>query len=327
MIERQPGCIASGVLLRDVTDDEAERLTYYEGAFGYSLLEIEVQTDSGPEKALCFYPDAPAQPRGADWCLEAWIRDWGEMAVGAAQDVMLRRDSFDAQTVAAFRPFLMARHWSRKLGRSGTPSTLRRTAKPGDVTVRDRLAGYNGFFELAAFRVDHARFDGARSPVVMREAFLAFDAALVLPYDPVTDQVLLVEQMRFGPLWRDDPNPWVFEPVAGLVDAGEAPEDAARREAAEETGLVLGPLEPIAKVYASPGYSTEFFHCFLAVAELSSFTASANGLASEHEDIRTHILSFDRVMQLVSTGEINAGPLVMMLYWLASQRSRLRSAA
>ena len=327
MIERASGEAASGVLLADVTDEEEARLSYYEGAFSYHLSEVEVLADEGGRSAVCFYPMTQDQTRGAPWVLADWVRVWGEMAVGAAKDVMIRRDRYDAETAAGLRPFLMARHWSRSLAQTGAPSDLRKTPDEHDVTVHERLPGYEGFFELAAFRFDHARFDGTRSPTVTREAFLAFDAALVLPYDPATDQVLLIEQLRFGPLWRKDPNPWTFEPIAGLVDAGEDPKDTARREAVEEAGLTLGPLEQIAKVYASPGYSTEYFHCYLAVTELSSFKASASGLASEHEDIRSHILSFDRVMSLVSSGEINAGPLVMMLYWLASERSRLRASA
>ena len=102
---------------------------------------------------------------------------------------------------------------------------------------------------------------------------------------------------------------------------------AARREAEEEAGLRLGPLEPMVQVYASPGYSTEFFHCFLGLAELSEFDTSAGGLRSEHEDIRSHVLSFDAAMALVKTGEINTGPLVMMLYWLAAERDRIRGFA
>lgn len=327
MITRDSGLQALGVVLKDVTEDEEGRLIYYEGAFSYALVEVQITVDGALQTALCFYPMSQDQERGVDWHLEDWARVWGGMAVGAAKDVMMRRDRYDAEAAAALRPFLMARHWARRLARPGTPSTLRHAPEPDDVTIQERLSGYDGFFELAAFRFDHRRFDGTRSPSIAREAFVAFDAALVLPYDPVTDQVLLIEQLRFGPLWREDPNPWMFEPIAGLVDAGEAPEDTARREAVEETGLSLGPLEPIAKVYASPGYSTEFFHCFLAVADLSSFKASATGLASEHEDIRCHVLPFERVMALVKTGEINAGPLVMMLYWLASERARLRSAA
>lgn len=328
MIEKAPGHTASGVILEAVTEDEEDRLRYYEGAFSYHLSEVTVVAASTETTALCFYPMSHDQTRGAEWVLGDWVRGWGEMAVGAARDVMARRARYDAETAASLRPFLMARHWSRMIARSHPgPTTRRHKNTAGDVTLHERAEGYRGFFELAEFRFDHQRFDGTRSPRVMREAFLAFDAALVLPYDPASDQILLVEQLRFGPLWRDDPQPWVFEPIAGLVDAGEEPADTARREAMEESGLRLGALEPMVQVYASPGYSTEFFHCFLGVVDLSEFTASSGGLASEHEDIRSHVMPFDAAMGLVRSGEINAGPLVMMLYWLAAERGRLRASA
>lgn len=328
MIEKAMGAMAHGVVLSSVTDDEEERLKYYEGAFSYHLSEITVRTRQGPMTGLCFYPMSQDQVRGADWVLDDWVRGWGEMAVGAARDVMARRARYDAEAAASLRPFLMARHWARQMARrSAAPTTLRHHKAETDVTVHGRAEGFRGFFELAEFQFDHERFDGTRSPKVTREAFLAFDAALVLPYDPVTDHILLIEQLRFGPLWRDDPQPWVFEPIAGLVDAGEDPADTARREAMEESGLRLGALEPMVQVYASPGYSTEFFHCFLGVVDLSEFTASRHGLASEHEDIRSHVMPFDTAMELVQSGEINAGPLIMMLYWLAAERSRLRALA
>jgi nudix-type nucleoside diphosphatase (YffH/AdpP family) len=311
-----------------VTEDEEERLRYYEGAFSYHLSEVTIRTDFDPVTALCFYPMSQDQMRGTDWVLADWVRGWGEMAVGAARDVMARRARYDADTASNLRPFLMARHWSRMIARRDAGQTTRRYRRAdGDVTVHKREEGYRGFFELAEFQFDHKRFDGTRSRGVTREAFLAFDAALVLPYDPATDHILLIEQLRFGPLWRDDPQPWVFEPIAGLVDAGEDPADTARREAMEESGLKLGDLEPMVQVYASPGYSTEFFHCFLGVVDLSEFTASSNGLASEHEDIRSHVLPFETAMGLVQSGEINAGPLIMMLYWLGAERGRLRASA
>lgn len=326
MIEKVAGQVAFGLVLEAVTEDEEDCLRYYEGAFSYHLSEVLIQVLGAAKTALCFYPMSHDQARGAKWELEDWVRGWGEMAVGAARDVMARRARYDAETAASLRPFLMARHWARMMARNGAgPTTRRQSAAPGDVTVHERAEGYRGFFELAEFQFDHLKFDGTRSPRVGREAFLAFDAALVLPYDPVTDHILLIEQLRFGPLWRDDPQPWIFEPIAGLVDAGEDPADTARREAMEESGLLLGALEPMVRVYASPGYSTEFFHCFLGVVDLSGFSASRNGLTSEHEDIRSHVMPYDTAMALVHSGEINAGPLIMMLYWLGAERGRLRA--
>ena len=173
----------------------------------------------------------------------------------------------------------------------------------------------------------HPRFDGSPSEAVTRGAFIAYDAALVLPYDPVTDRVHLVEQMRYGPLLRGDPRPWVLEPVAGLVDAGEAPIEAARREAAEEAGLVLADIREMTQGYAAPGYSTEFYHCFLAICDLPEASGGIGGLASEHEDIRSHVLPFEAAMALLDSGEINTAPLVMMLLWLARHRPELRREA
>ncbi|MFP7675185.1 NUDIX domain-containing protein [Marivita sp. S0852] len=328
MIEHCPGEQAVGVLLSDVSPDEEARLSYYEGAFSYRLEDVKVAAFGTSVKAVCYFPVTSGQTRGAPWVLQDWATVWGDMAEGSARDVMARRARYDADTVGALFPFLMARHWARKMARHTPPAnTLRHAPGPDDVTMHARLPGYRGFFDLAEFRLDHKRFDGSRSPEVVREAFLAFDAALVLPYDPVLDQVLLIEQLRYGPLLRDDPNPWVFEPIAGLVDAGEDPADTARREAVEEAGLELGPLELMTRVYASPGYSTEFFHCYLSVCDLSGVTSSVGGLLSEHEDIRSHVLSFDGAMDLIKTGEINAGPLVMMLYWLMAHRAGLRADA
>lgn len=83
---------------------------------------------------------------------------------------------------------------------------------------------------------------------------------IVLTYDPVHDRVLLVEQFRAGPLARQEENPWRLEPIAGLIDRGETPEEAGLREAHEEAGLTLSRLELVARSYPSPVISTEFFH-------------------------------------------------------------------
>ena len=112
--------------------------------------------------------------------------------------------------------------------------------------------------------------------------------------------------------------------MAGLVDAGEAPKETARREAVEEAGLALTDLRPMMQGYASPGYSTEFFHFFLGLCDLSAATGGLGGLPEESEDIRSHVISFDAAMALLDSGEVNQTPLAMMLLWLARYRSGLR---
>jgi nudix-type nucleoside diphosphatase (YffH/AdpP family) len=158
----------------------------------------------------------------------------------------------------------------------------------------------------------------------MREVMAGADAALVLPYDEARDRILLVEQFRAGPARRGDPQPWILEPVAGLVDAGETPDHAARREAQEEAGLRLDRLERMFEGYASPGNATDHFYAFLALCDLPDDHATTGGLESEQEDLRLHLLAFDDAMRLIETGEANAMPLISMLLWLDRWRAGRR---
>ena len=82
------------------------------------------------------------------------------------------------------------------------PATQRRVAVPGDVAVLTRAERFAGFFAVEEQGLRFRRFDGALSDPVNREAFVSGDAVTVLPYDPVRDRVLLIEQFRVGPHLR-----------------------------------------------------------------------------------------------------------------------------
>jgi len=192
--------------------------------------------------------------------------------------------------------------------------------------VADWRQPYASFFSVEETDLTFRRFDGSLSPTVTRAAFVSGDAVTVLPYDPVRDRVLLVEQFRAGPFGRGDPQPWQLEVVAGRIDPGETPQEAARREAVEEAGLDLAELLPISACYASPGAKTEFLYCYLGLCDLPDGAAGLFGLAEEAEDIRGHLVAFDALMALVASGEIATAPVVLSIFWLALNRDRLRAA-
>lgn len=229
--------------------------------------------------------------------------------------------------MAARRAMIVARAEARIAARRHpAPVTLRSDTARAAVAEQGCEITHDGFFVARHYSLQHPRFDGGQSAPVSREVFVATDAALVLPYDPLRDRVLLVEQFRMGPYGRGDPYPWLLEPVAGRVDGGETPQETARRECIEEAGLTLRALERISSHYCTPGYSTEFFHLFLGLCDLPEVRQGRGGLATEHEDIRTHVIGFERAMELVASGEANNGPLVLCLLWLARERARLRAA-
>ncbi|AET33294.1 NUDIX hydrolase [Pyrobaculum ferrireducens] len=57
---------------------------------------------------------------------------------------------------------------------------------------------------------------------------------------------------------------YTLEIPSGVVDKGEEPEEAARRELLEEAGLEARALEKLFEGYVSPGYSTEYAYIYLA---------------------------------------------------------------
>lgn len=324
-IRVQEGAQANGLLVRGLDAQDIARLDFYEAGFDFDTRIVEVNTADGACDARIYFPAGDHWTAGAPWSLQDWVDQWGQLSCDAAREVMGRYGKASPQEISALFPFIRSRAWARRLAALPAPQTLRAQMTAQDVEFTAERPGFDGFFRMRAFSLRHRTFAGGWSETMNREAFVAFDAALVLPYDPATDRVMLIEQMRYGPLMRGDPAPWVLEPVAGLVDAGETPEACARREAVEEAGLTLGEMRAMPAVYASPGYSSEFFHCFLGLCDLSPKDAGLGGLATEHEDIRSHVISFEAAMALLDSGEVNAGPLAMMLLWLARERPNLRS--
>ena len=112
------------------------------------------------------------------------------------------------------------------------------TFSKNDVEIIARETLYRGFFSLDLYRFRHRLFNGGMSREITREIFERGHAAVLLPFDPVRDEVVLVEQIRIA-AYDTSESPWLLEMVAGMIEAGETVEDVARREALEEAaGLI-----------------------------------------------------------------------------------------
>ncbi|WP_209425699.1 NUDIX domain-containing protein [Pararhodobacter sp. SW119] len=319
------GAQATGLLLRPDPVVRA-RLDAYERVFGYELASVSVTTASGPVEALIYRPEPGEWNGGAPWSLDDWARDWGRVTTATAAEVMTLLPQTEPRHIRTRYRMLQARVTSRQRAEAEpAPATLRRAPAGDDVQIARLRAPYTGFFGVEEADLRFRRFDGALSRPVTRAAFVMADAVTVLPYDPVQDLVLLVEQYRFGVHTRGDRNPWVLETIAGRIDAGETPEDAARRESLEEAGLELRALLPVPAFYPSPAAVSEFIHAYVGLATLDPGTQATAGLETEAEDIRPHVLPFPRLLHLIDSGEVATAPVLISALWLASQRDALRA--
>ncbi len=322
--EGSPEDRATGLLAEDLTEEQSARLQYYEGGFGYELRAVTVETPEGARPSTVYFPQPGLWTPGAAFDLGDWARRWGALSCAAAQEVMGYFGARPAAQVAHMFPMIRARA-AQKVIAGQMPSAGQ--GRRDEVQLSALRRPYANFFAIEEYDLSFRRHSGGQSPVVERAVLAATDAAIVLPYDPVRDRVLLVSQFRPGPYGRGDPAPWCLEPIAGRVDPGETPEEAARREAREEAGLTLQGLEVIGRAYPSPGTSTEFYHLFLGLAELPDDASGLGGLASEEEDIRSHILPAEDFIAMGDGAALNIVPAQLCALWLARHRSRLRAEA
>ena len=191
------------------------------------------------------------------------------------------------------------------------------------VEIIGKTRAYNGFFKLDKYLLRHSLFSGGSSETLERELFERGHAVAVLPYDPVADCVLLVEQFRIGALQAKG-GPWLLEIVAGMIEAGETPAEVARREALEEAACELAELVPVHHYFSSPGGSSEQVSVFCARARLEGLDGGIHGNPEEGEDIRVQVVSFERAAELLETGIINSAAPIIALQWLTLNRDRLR---
>jgi nudix-type nucleoside diphosphatase (YffH/AdpP family) len=316
----QTGDMAPGLLVRGLTEDDIGRLQFYEGGFDYDLKPVELARG---QAAQVFFPRPDAQPVGDIWSLQDWERDWAAISVRAAAEVMTFHGQWSAQQVGERFGMIRKRAsaWVSAQNRGENPDR----SLDAYVAVQAIRQPYTNFFSIQELDIQVRTYDGAMGPVLERAAFFVGEAAIVLPYDPVLDVVLLTEQFRYPVFATGDRDPWVKEPVSGLVEPGETAQDAARRETVEEAGVDLSDLHPVGGAYSSTGSSTEFVYMFLGIADLSD-TDGSGGVEAENEDIRTEVISYDDLMQRVDAGQFRDLPLVTISLWLARHRDRLRRA-
>lgn len=189
------------------------------------------------------------------------------------------------------------------------------------IDILDKKTCYQGFFRLDRYRLRHRLFNGEWSQPVTRELFERGHAAAVLPYDPIRDEVILIEQFRIGALEAPG-GPWLTEIIAGIIEAGETPEDVIKRESMEEACCCITDLVPLYDYLVSPGGMTERIALFCGRVD-ATHASGIHGVTDEGEDIKVHAVSRETALNYLKTGRINSASAIIALQWLALHREQL----
>jgi nudix-type nucleoside diphosphatase (YffH/AdpP family) len=179
-----------------------------------------------------------------------------------------------------------------------------------------RRVVYRGYLSVATLLLRLR--DGA---IVSRDVEYHGDAAAVLPYDPVRRCALVARLFR-GPVFDTTGAVQLEEACAGMIEQEDAA-TAARREAGEELGISLRQLELVARIWPSPGVSSERQTLFLAPYCGADRTGPGGGLAAEHEDITVVERPLESLAADARLGGIADGKLLTLILALQLRRPDL----
>ncbi|WP_040523804.1 ADP-ribose diphosphatase [Aliiglaciecola lipolytica] len=191
-----------------------------------------------------------------------------------------------------------------------------------DLKINKTESLYSGFFKLIDYQFTHRLFNGGWSKTISREVLERGHAVAVLLFDPVLDEFVFIEQFRIG-AYATSETPWLIEVVAGMIEQGEEVEEVCRREAFEESGVVVKRLHKALSYLSSPGGTTERIHIYIGEVDASS-AQGVHGLEDESEDILVRRVTKLEAIDWLNEGKIDNAAALIALQWFLLNEQKVR---
>jgi ADP-ribose pyrophosphatase len=188
---------------------------------------------------------------------------------------------------------------------------------PADVELSEPELLAKGFRDYVRYDV---KVRGPKPLAQKRDVILGGKVIALLPVDIVRDEIVLIRQFRL-PAHLGTGKGEMIEIVAGRVDPGETPKQAAARECKEELGVAPAKLLELFSYLTTPGITDEHVTTFVASIDAAAVSEETIG-GGEH--IRTLRVPIDAALAALERNTIHNGPAVIGLQWLALNRGNLK---
>ena len=190
-----------------------------------------------------------------------------------------------------------------------------------NVRIKDIQTLAQGKGRLMSVSFEQRRRDGNWQQR-KREIYDNGNSAVVLPYDPDRNTVLLTGQLRL-PIYLQDGIERSVEACAGKLD-GETAERRIVKEMEEELGYRIEPVERLFELYVSPAAIMEKITYFTCVYSPADKVSEGGGLLEEGEDIEVIEMTLEQAAAMVASGDIIDAKTVVLIQYL---RERVRAQA
>ena len=167
---------------------------------------------------------------------------------------------------------------------------------------------------LKRFSVEEVEYyDKEKNQKVMRQHVISKDAVAILKLTP-EGKIVLVKQYRTAP---DFKNPVLsYELPAGIIDDGETPIEAAKREMEEETAQVVGDIKEIFRFNSSIGFVNEMLYVFKA----ETLIKETKQKLDETEDVEVCYVTLEEAIKLIDEHKITNVATITAIYWLMGHK-------
>jgi len=167
-----------------------------------------------------------------------------------------------------------------------------------EVIAKRRV--FDAFFKIDELKLQFQKFNGDMSSPVSRFVFERGDSVGAVLFNTDTRRLIFASQFR-APSYEKGPG-WTTEIIAGMIDPGEEPDDAIRREVFEESGYKVLSARSLSMFYLSPGGCSERMFLYYAEVDNATRDGKGGGIESEGEDIQLVEMSVSEALSALSTG-------------------------